>query len=176
MKVYIPILLLLACSEPDYGKWTNHIKAESNNTCNVTIQNVFAPEQKERISAAIETWNYAFNGNLTLEQGVESDDCQIYIYSMSRKVAIEKYNRNEKVLGFASNNNIVIIDDINDLHIFYGTLLHEFGHVFHAKHVADEESLMYAKLESDRACVDKATIIQISQYYGYELQTLNWCE
>lgn len=166
--------------------------------CYIYVDSTFSDVDRKIIEGVVSEWNGVMNGYVKVKiapVSVDSGD------SSQLLAAYKKVTREHR--GFLLLN-LKVSDEINEGYIDGGTLayvnaignganlivilrervvghnlhkilLHEFGHVFGARHSV-RGSLMYSYYGRDQVnCVDRATALQIANYYGFDVDKMNYC-
>lgn len=198
-KVLLFSGFLLACTSVQKKYSNNHliISESSIKHVPVYIDARFSGNDRLNVGYALETWNYAFNGQVVLDIHYNTEQWTIKQFDdihMNQGIAIIYLSENEgdniptlsndpfqaqKVLAWVNelggNKVYVLRNRIKEKNLFYITL-HELGHIFGVQH-SDENNLMQPNYYiNTQACVDKSTATAAALYLGINPKYMNWCE
>jgi hypothetical protein len=193
IAVMIVIMALSCVSESTPFSYT-HVPQSTTciQTIDIWVDKNFGNADKLAITEGIEQWNYALNGYIRLNIVSVDFDMEpevlkrvmgyhgwifLKIDSSSDFAPIDKGD-GHVVLAFVNSigGNIIyyIRDRIGNDRI-YGVTMHEVGHLLGAHHVLGY--LMNPRYGTGLyRCVDRGTILQISQYWHIPMEKLNYCE
>lgn len=189
----------------NYYRYHDKIATSNINykTFPVYVDKEFSKEEMTSLYRSISEWNRALNGyfkiqivdmfdNSNYEQTtsisnkIQATDEGIMIYCISENNPLIKNqvfdkngNRDDKLafvndLGDDGHTMIIIQDRIGHRNL-HKIFLHEFGHIFGARHV-EAFSLMHTRYGSEQTdCIDKITIAQVAAYNGLDLSKLDYC-
>lgn len=156
----------------------------------IWIDKNFDRDDQERMSKAVESWNFALNGHIKLEIVDTQFDMEVdkivlqvkengwlFLKIDSDSLLIPTAEKGFTTIGFANSiggNHMFLVRDRLGYSSIYGVTLHEIGHLMGAEHVGLR--LMYPHYSQARfQCIDWDTIKAVAKYHSLPLDGLNYC-
>jgi predicted Zn-dependent protease len=155
----------------------------------VAIDVSFTQAEKQELYKAIEDWNFALNGQMTLKvytQNFDMEDTTIeYIYNANgvmllkvSKVGSPMLSIDENTLAITSHigvgHEIYFIKDRANVERLRLIADHEIAHVLGAHH--SNNGLMQPEFNRYQySCIDYNAISQVAEYQHLNIERMNWC-
>jgi hypothetical protein len=158
----------------------------------------FTDEQMTKMGAAIEEWNFALNGTMSLAisekqfdhkdpedmaavMKLETNSMQgIFFVSATSEDDMFEGALPEGVLAYCDGlgekaTTLVMISDRIGNRDYEGIAKHEIAHLLGSSHNG-AASLEYSFYGNDQvSCIDKITLANVAHYHRLPLENLNWC-
>ena len=191
-------LSLLACEATTVPHYTLHAPVatpQPSRVIPVAIDKQFSPAEEREIEAALQEWNYAFNGQLRFTiytKAFEMQDSTIsYIYN-SKGLMLLSVSKLGNVMMNLDDGTVAITSHVGTGHEIYflkekvgvermkKVALHELGHALGAFH--SETGLMQHVYNAQAyTCIDYQTALQVATYqttqgYPMDVASMNWCQ
>lgn len=155
----------------------------------VYIDGAFTAEQQRQIDWALANWNMAFNGHARLVVVDRHFDMQpaILQQALDNKVflILPATPSNHFVSSVDGDRDVIGVTPFiggHWLHLvvsrltpdqYGGVTMHELGHALGASHTSG--GLMNAFYDHDDQCVDYKAIVQVAEWYNWDINTVNYC-
>ncbi len=180
------VLFISSCASISYQYTLKPVAPYTVRVIPIWIDKTFSNNDKLAIDDAINNWNLVLNGSIRLqpvsyEFDMEPDDIMkairerglLVMKVMSDNSMVDKDTRAwvNELGGF----KLYVVKDRVPTQIMTGIMMHELGHVLGASHV-EGDSLMFKHYDPKKfACIDFATVKQVSDYQKIRLDHLNHC-
>lgn len=191
----ISLIILFSCTSIPKKYVKNQNNSLSQREIPVYIDLNFSGNDRVILGAALETWNYSFNGQLKLNIHYNTEPWSSKILDdvyLNHGIAIIFLAENDITVTLASDpfqaqkilayvNNIggdkiyVLRNRLNEKKLFY-IALHELGHIFGATHSDGDDLMQPYYYNNSQACIDKTTAQKVAEHLLINFHSMNWCD